>query len=143
VPVPVGYLADTGRVFALRANGYRYGWNADVSSTARDRNATNSPDQLHDTVIQMQNPVAPNALWELAVPDGTYQVRVVAGDPTRTNSVYKIDAEGVLAIDGTPTPGNFWFDNTVVVTVTDGRLTITSAAGAQNNRINFVEITEV
>jgi glucose/arabinose dehydrogenase len=143
VPIPVGYFADTGAVFARRINGYRYGWNADISSTAVDRNAPNSPDQRYDTVIRMQPPMHPNAFWELAVPDGTYQVRVVAGDPTRTNSVYRIDAEGVLAIDGTPTAGNLWFDNTVTVTVTDGRLTITSAAGAQNNRINFIEVTEV
>ena len=43
-------------------------------------------------------------MWELAVPNGTYRVRVVAGDPTHIDSVYRTNVEGVLAINATPTP---------------------------------------
>jgi hypothetical protein len=57
--------------------------------------------------------------------------------------VYRINVEGVLAIDGTPTASNLWFDNTVTVTVTDGKLNVSSAAGAINNRINFIEVTQI
>jgi hypothetical protein len=77
------------------------------------------------------------------VPNGTYRVRVVAGDPTRIDSVYRTKVEGVLAIDAVPDAANLWFENTVVVAVTDGRLRIESAAGAVNNRLNFVEIERI
>jgi glucose/arabinose dehydrogenase len=142
-PVPAGYLADTGAVFGNRGNGYSYGWNANNASTARDRNAANSPDQRYDTLIHLQKPENPNAVWELAVPNGTYRVRLVAGDPSHTDSVYRTTAEGVLAISGTPTSAQRWFDNTVTVTVTDGRLTLANGAGAQNNKLAFVEVTQV
>lgn len=142
-PIPSGYLADTGAVFGNRGNGYSYGWNANNATTARDRNAANSPDQRYDTLLHLQKPENPNAVWELAVPNGTYRVRIVAGDPSHTDSVYRTSAEGVLAISGTPTVSQKWFDNTVTVTVTDGRLTITNASGAQNNKIAFVEVTQL
>jgi MSHA biogenesis protein MshQ len=51
--------------------------------------------------------------------------------------------EGVLAVNATPTSATRWFDSTVTVNVTDGRLTIANATGAQNNKINFVDVTAV
>jgi glucose/arabinose dehydrogenase len=140
-PVPSGYFADTGAVFGDRGNGLQYGWNGDISSTAVDRNNPASPDQRYDTLEQMQRPVNPNAVWEIAVPNGTYRVRIVAGDPSFIDSFYKIRAEGVLVINGKPTSSQHWFDKTVLVTVTDGRLTIRNANGAKNNKIDFIEIT--
>jgi hypothetical protein len=84
----------------------------------------------------------PNARWEIAVPNGTYNVRVVAGDPSHIDSVFRTNVEGVLGLSGTPTSSQRWFDNTVSVTVVDGRLTLTNASGAQNNKLSFVEITQ-
>jgi hypothetical protein len=81
--------------------------------------------------------------WDLAVPNGTYSVHLASGDAKYIDSVYKVNVEGILAINGTPTTGNRWFENTVVVTVTDGKLSITNAAGSSNNKINFVEVTAV
>ena len=129
VPVPSGYIVDAGRPFAQRANGFTYGWNADMTRYVVDRDAANSPDQRYDTVIHLQRPANPHAVWAMAVPNGTYRVRIVAGDPTKTDSVYRTKVEGVLAIDATPSPANLWFENTVVVNVADGRLRIESAAG--------------
>ena len=82
----------------------------------------------------MQKPENPNAVWELAVPNGTYRVRVVSGDPSHIDSVFRTNVEGVLTINGTPTSATRWFDNTVTVTVTDGRLTITNATGRRTTR---------
>jgi hypothetical protein len=65
-----------------------------------------------------------------AVPSGTYTVRIVSGDPDFFDSVFRIAAEGVLTVSGTPTASTRWIDATRTVTVTDGRLTITNAAGA-------------
>ncbi|MGQ0600156.1 MAG: apiosidase-like domain-containing protein [Anaerolineales bacterium] len=141
VTVPEGYLPDAGKRFGSR-NGYDYGWSAD-NRTGRDRDAANSPDQRYDTFVHMQRPnvCGGSCTWEITLPNGTYTVRVVAGDATATDSVYRLSVEGVLAIDGTPSENQRWFDNTVTVTVSDGRLTLSNAAGAQNNKVNFIEIT--
>ncbi len=138
--VPAGWVADTGRAFADRGNGFAYGWNVDNSANARDRNASLSPDQRYDTLNHMQKPGG-GSVWSIAVPNGLYDVRVVAGDPAATDSVYRINAEGVLAVSGTPTPGQPWFDGSVRVNVTDGALTVSNGSGAVNNKINFVDIT--
>ena len=138
-PVPPGYLADTGAVFGARS-GLTFGWNADTSGATRDRNAANSADQRYDTLIHLQ--VAPNrtASWQIAVPNDAYRVRVVVGDPSNVNSNYGVAAEGVLVVAGTPTSAQRWFDGAANVTVSDGLLTLTSQAGATNNKIDFVEI---
>lgn len=138
-PVPPGYTRDNGAVYGMR-NGTAYGWNADNSANTRDRNAANSPDQRYDTLIHMQRD-GDSFTWELAVPNGVYHVRLVAGDPGFFDSVYRINVEGVMAIDGTPDPGTLWFDGAVDVTVNDGRLTISNAPGSVNNKLCFVEIT--
>jgi glucose/arabinose dehydrogenase len=141
-PVPAGYLADTGAVFGDRGNGFQYGWNADNSRTARIRRRA-ARGLRFNTLQRMQAPVNPHAVWEIAVPNGTYRVRIVAGDPNFINSVYKIKAEGALVINGTPTADHRWFDHTVRVRVTDGRLTVRNARGARNNKIDFLEITAI
>jgi glucose/arabinose dehydrogenase len=140
-PVPAGYLPDSGAIFASRGNGFSYGWNADNSSTTRDRDAANSPDQRYDTLNHLQKPTNPNAVWEIAVPNGTYTVRVIAGDASFFDSIFRINVEGVLSVNGTPTSATRWLEATVTVTVSDGRLSIGNAAGASNNKLCFVEIT--
>src|SRR5260221_2512775 len=79
--------------------------------------------------------------WEIALANGTYSVRIVAGDQTAIDSVYNITAEGVTVVSGTPDAATHWFDGTQNITVSDGRLTITNAAGATNNKIDFIDIT--
>jgi Legume lectin domain len=138
---PAEYLADTGAAYGSRGNGYTYGWSGDNRANARERSAID--DQRYDTLLHMQKPENPNAVWELSVPNGTYQVHIVSGDPSHTDSVYRINVEGVLAISGTPTSARRWFENTVTVTVSDGRLTVSNATGASNNKINFLDITPV
>lgn len=137
-PTFAGYLVDSGASYGSRGNEYTYGWNSTTSTV--DRNATNSPDQRYDTLALMQHFTNPNASWEIAVPSGSYRVRVVAGDPTSSNSIYKVGVEGVLTVDGTPSAGNRWIEGTATVTVSDGRLTITNYAGSSSNKLCFVEI---
>jgi hypothetical protein len=136
--VPAGYLADAGLVYADRGNGYKYGWSSDNSANTRDRNAANSPDQRFDTLDHMQ--LNGTFTWEIAVPNGVYVVRVVAGDPSYFNSVYKINVEGVLTVNGTPTSTTRWLEGTQAVTVSDGKLTVSNGVGSNNNKICFVEI---
>ncbi|MEJ7711856.1 MAG: DNRLRE domain-containing protein [Pyrinomonadaceae bacterium] len=137
--VPSGYLADAGAIYGERGGGYAYGWSADASANTRDRNSSNSPDQRFDTLIFMQKYGAHT--WEMAVPNGTYQVKVVSGDPSYYNYNYRINVEGVLVVDGTSTSTVRWIEGTQVVTVTDGRLTVTNEQGATNNKLCFLEIS--
>lgn len=136
-PVPTDYLADTGQVFGDRENGFFYGWNAGASGAARDRNSTRSPDQRYDTFIHTQ--LYGTRTWEMSVPNGVYEVTVGAGDADNVNSVYRLDVEGTRAIDGTPTNANHFLTNTVTVTVSDGRLTLTNGPGASNNKVDFID----
>ncbi len=76
------------------------------------------------------------------MPNGTYVVRVVSGDASNFDSVFRMTVEGVLTVSGTPTTTTRWIEGTSTVTITDGRLTIRSGAGANNNKICFVEITQ-
>lgn len=139
--VPAGYLADNGSIFGDRGNGFSYGWNAENSTTARDRNSPASPDPRYDTLEHLQKPENPNAFWEIALANGIYSVRVVSGDPSYFDSVFRTSVEGLQVISATPTSTQRWFEGTATVNLTDGRLTITNAAGAQNNKICFVDIT--
>lgn len=138
VPPLAGYLADQGLVYGDRGAGNFYGWDAVNTAWARERNLPLSPDKRFDTLNHMQQ--AGSRIWEVGLSNGTYTVLLVAGDPGFTNSVYKINVEGLLTVDGMPTDNQPWFFGTRTVTVADGRLTVSSAPGATNNKICFVEI---
>jgi hypothetical protein len=137
--VPAGFLPDTGLTFAARGNGLSYGWDADNTANARRRNDARSPDASYDTFNHMQKNGA-NRRWEFALPNGLYQVTLAAGDPDATDSVYRMNLENTLALSGTPAGGVHWFKRTVNVRVTDGRLTLGNAAGAVNNKIDWIDI---
>ncbi len=136
-PVPDYYRVDTGAPYGLRSNGLTYGWSAD-NRDGRDRNVL--ADQRYDTFHHLQKNGASYS-WEIAVPNGPYTVRVVAGDASFFDSVFKVNVEGVLTVNGTPSSSNRFAEGTQTVNVTDGKLTISNASGAANNKIAFVEIT--
>ena len=133
-PTVPGYGVDGGAPFGDRGNGLIYGWSQDNAVMARDRNNAMSPDQRYDTLVHMGG-----LIWEIAVPNGTYNVHAVVGDPTYLDLISKLTIEGVLAIDGVTSAANAWLQGTVTVTVNDGRLTIGNQAGSYN-KICFVEI---
>ncbi|HEY7090490.1 MAG TPA: delta-60 repeat domain-containing protein, partial [Tepidisphaeraceae bacterium] len=137
--VPASYRADTGQVFGNRGNGYIYGWDADNTANARNRNSSSSPDARFDGFNHMQKNGA-NRRWELAVANGVYEVTTVAGDPVGTDSVYAMNLEGSPGVNGTPANLFRWVRRTVNVQVSDGRLTLSNAAGSVNNKIAFLDI---
>lgn len=130
---PAGWLVDSGAVYSPQGN-LSYGWNAD-NPTTRDRNDALSADQVHDTFIHLQKPANPDAVWEAAVTNGTYQVTLVAGDARFYDSHFVLNVEGITMLDGTPDAGHRWLESTAMVTVTDGRLTVRSGSGARNNKL--------
>jgi N-acetylneuraminic acid mutarotase len=138
-PTPLfpSYVADVGLTYSDRGNGFTYGWNKAHTDTARDRNSAKSPDERYDTFITMKS----NARWEIALPNGEYDVHLVAGDPiTWVNRRYAVNVEGNLAFDAVPTTANRWVEGTLTVTVTDGKLTLTSAPNALSNNLAFIDI---
>lgn len=143
-PTADGYAVDAGLIYADRGNGLTYGWSADVSTTARDRNLNG--DQARDTLLHLQKPVAPDAQWEIAVPNGTYAVFLVCGDAAANlDADYRVQIEGTLAVSGIPTSATRFFDSGsgFRVVINDGRLTMSSASGALNNKVCFIEIVQI
>jgi N-acetylneuraminic acid mutarotase len=137
--VPAGYVADSGAVYGSRGNGLTFGWNVANTTATRDRNSAKAPDQRYDTLTHTQ--LRGDRTWEIAVPNGPYRVRIVGGDPNFTDSTIRFNAENMLVVAGMPTTQNPFVDGFADVTVSDGKLTITNASGASNNKINFIEIT--
>ena len=68
---PADHFADAGLAYASRGNGFTYGWSADNTAWTRDRNSAKSSDQRYDTLCRMQG------IWEIAVPNGSYDVYIV------------------------------------------------------------------
>ena len=141
-PVPAGYLADGGLVYGSRGNGQTYGWNADnTRADARPQLVDCRPTRRYDTLNHMQKPATRTRVWEIAVPNGTYTVRIVAGDASYFDSVFRIAPRACSRSAARRPRRRRWVEGTATVTVTDGRLTITNGGGASNNKICFVEIT--
>jgi len=143
--VPEGYIADTGLAYGARGNGFTYGWNVGNSGYARDRNNAVSPDQRYDTFSHMDHAdfMGADRAWDIAVPNGTYSVHLVCGDPLTTDSVHEVAIEGVVFLAGTPTTENRFIEATGNVTVTDGTLSLTQGPAGSNTKINFIDIASV
>jgi len=136
-PIPEGYLPEYGEIFFEHDNGWSYGWNQNITSGARDRNNANAPDQRYDTLNHFRG-----AIWEIEVPNGTYNLYFVCGDPSYTDQTNNIDVEGILLEDPDgPVGTGFDFDEfEVTVEVNDGRLTIQPGAGQDNSKFCFIDI---
>jgi len=136
------YLADTGAAYADRGNGFNFGWTRDDTARAFDRDAPGSPDELHDSFHDTRL-----ASWHIAVPNGTYRVHVLAGDPLTTTGRYALNVGnyrvgGIAAIRGTPTAASPWIENTVTVTVKTGQLWVHNAIPL-SNLIDAIDIQEL
>lgn len=135
-PAVAGWVIDSGLAFGKRG-AQLFGWNTAVTAGVRDRNQIS--DQRRDTIAHMQHGGA-NSKWEVAVPAGTYLVRVVCGDAAFFDSTYRVNVEGTLVVNGRPTTGSRFVEGAATVVVSDGRLTLSNATGAVNNKICSVEI---
>lgn len=137
-----GYLDDYGAVFGDRGHAQSYGWAVDNSENDRLRRALISPDARYDSLTHLQR--NGDMVWEAAVPNGTYRVLLVAGDPTATDSTFHFNVEGVITATQTPAlPSAYWREFLVECPVSDGRLTIRSGPQAANNKLCFVDIVQV
>ncbi|MBA3685372.1 MAG: hypothetical protein H0W72_09040 [Planctomycetes bacterium] len=141
-PVVAGWSVDSGAAYGARAGAFTYGWNTALRfDQLVDRDLTS--EQLRDTFARMQRPVRRKITrytWEIAVPNGTYQVTVTCGDAARTTGTYAVTAEGRTILTGSPTASQRWFETTSTVTVGDGRLSIGNGATDGGNAIDCIRI---
>ncbi len=151
-----GYLADNGNPFGLREGGLSYGWNQDMTKHTRDRISTNNtaaqrklasqrkaPSRLHETFTFVDHKdIKTKAVWEIDVPNGRFNVRVIAGDLLAKDSVYAISVEDKKIFDVIPEDTHRWADAAITVEVTDGRLSVTDHPNGSQNKICAIEITE-
>ncbi len=134
-PTVSGYLVDAGSAFGNRSNGQSYGWNVDHSDVTRDRGV--NANQLLDTLCHFHA----GGTWELALPNGTYNVLVSVGDPSFA-STHTLIAEGVTYWSNSALTANQFLSATRSVTVNDGRLTVTQGSAAEKaTRINYIEVS--
>jgi hypothetical protein len=132
--VPAGYVPDTGLTFVAQ-DALSFGWNVDHTDVTRDRGVNSS--QLLDTLCQFHE----GGVWELALPNGTYNVLVSVGDASLA-STYTLIVEGVTYWQARVIRANQFLSNTSSITVADGRLTLTQGtAGELATRINYVEVS--
>ncbi|SEI72848.1 PKD repeat-containing protein, partial [Cyclobacterium xiamenense] len=163
--VPAGYIKDAGAAYGDRGNAYAYGWLTTDGQTplnleANTRNrALAGVSLVQNTIIHMQygdvggtNGVNTEGIWEISVPNGTYEVTVGVGDPevdgqenttpSHTVSVENVNAVNAFVPTGTDGASTRMTSTTVTVTVLDGRLTV-DADGGFNTKINSIEIVQV
>jgi hypothetical protein len=131
-----GYVNDTGLAYGSRGNGLTFGWATDNSGNARDREAVNAPDERYDSLIHMGGDT-----WSIAVPNGTYTVHVAVGDPSYSDVVSKLTANGVLTINSSTSSSQLWLEGTTTVTVSNGLITIGEQAGSYD-KIDYLDITQ-
>jgi hypothetical protein len=152
VGAPPGYFVDSGSTYSPHTNGYTYGWNQDVSKYVADRNSptqaapkqARSPDLRYAGVACMDNPDFPKpAFWGISLPNATYSVHVVAGDPGFYDSVYAINLNDTLILEGIPDQGKRWVESTKTVAVANQKLILTNNPKGINNKLCFIEIQEV
>ena len=146
IPTPDGWTADAGGAYSTAAG---FGWIDGTTVQPTDRASAivyrstatsgiaypSSP--LQKGVASLQQPTG--AFWERAVPNGTYEVMVSAGDSAQTDSLHTVTAEGQPVISGfTPTGATPFQTGKRTITINDGRLTI--AGSGENTKINWVSL---
>jgi hypothetical protein len=139
IPIPAGHLPDSGLIYGDRGNGYSYGWKTNHSSRTKYYPPPIPWANLrYWTLIEMMS--ASTTAWEIGIANGTHQITIGAGGPVSPGDRQQIRAEGVVVVDDMPTDYNSWVGGTALVTVSDGRLTVTNAPGATKNFITFIDI---
>ncbi|MTD16945.1 choice-of-anchor D domain-containing protein [Nakamurella sp. YIM 132087] len=160
---PAGYVDDHGQAFGARTEGDQgtgltYGWvnigtNTPLSLEGNGRNrntaspSANEPDLRLATLVHSQ--LAPSVTtgvhtpgaWEIAVPNGSYEVTVGVGDAgTAIDSSHWLNIENQNAVAAfVPASGSKYSIASRTVTVTDGRLTL-SPAGGTNTKFLYADI---
>ena len=141
-------LEDHGDAFGLRGDGLSYGWDANRTTKAIEREiptGSSFPPSRY-TYIPIESASYPYQ-WEVDVPNGFFTVKIVSGEPDLAegdeSEVYSFEIEEEDLILGSPTPENLWREGEISVLVRDGRLTIKPSVASRNGKLNYIEINQV
>lgn len=143
-----GYLPDSGDEYNDRGNGYTYGWSPGIVGAARDYSLI-EPDLKLATLNQFGEGI----IWEIAVPNGKYEVTVSIGDiryPDQIKGKLVLLAEETVIFENKQVDGSWehvkpngqtYISKTVEVDVNDGKLTLDPKdTVTENIKINYIEI---
>src|SRR4051812_45959364 len=110
-----GYIVDAGQPFGTQgAEQLTFGWTARrVAKPGLRKHSPLAADARYDSFAALK----PGATWEIAAPNGTYTVHLVAGDAKVKKGSYAIDVEGAPAVRGDANKDQPWIEATVDVTV--------------------------
>jgi hypothetical protein len=142
-PLQSGYRGDFGYTFGARGDGYSYGWNVDHTG----RTFAYSPLPGYEYIWGAQWSLikmipGSSTSWEIALPNGTYNVSILAAGYQCQGQLQQIAAEGVLVVNGTAGwDYDTYVGGTATVTVNDGRLTVTNGPTAALNCIDLIQIS--
>lgn len=137
-PAPDGYVADAGEAFGDRGNGLTYGWSVDNRKGVGQRNSKLSPDARYDTFAKFPK----RGSWSIVVPNGTYTVHLVAGDPKGAGR-YGVNAEEVPLLNAKTSKKQRWVEGTMTVAVNDGALTISCLPRMSGKKLDYVDVEQV
>ena len=131
-----GMLADYGASYGIRRGGITYGWSSDLTASTVNTAATKVV--RNNTFINIPS----GSEWDISVPNGTYSVYVVAGDPTHSNQRMALGVEGQVAVAGFTRKAKPYLEGGVSAVVKDGKLTVYSMGSAGQDKINYIGITQ-
>ena len=154
--------ADFGRPFGLRGNGLTYGWSRNLQADGDmvDRDSTRalpgltqggnlgngeSPDvdERYDTFARVEV----GDTWRIQVPNGTYAVGIVTGDPAFQGNIgeqtHIWDLNGNRILRAEPLASYPFGESVVFVEVTDGLITLEAAEGSNNNSLAWVRVAQI
>ena len=134
-PVPNLYLKDAGERYQAHPNGFSYGWLGGPNAAAEIRESILDLRYISFNYL-LKNDSA--RVWEIKVPNGTYAVHLVLGDPDSVNQINNMRLEDKLLND--PDGPDKFDEFTAQIKVTDGRLTISPADESANVKICFIDI---
>ena len=77
------------------------------------------------------------------MPNGRWAVSIAAGDANDATGIYRVNAEGVSIIDGSPTSSRRFVEGDGEIEVRDGRVTVEPASGAVDVKLDFIDLVRV
>ena len=128
-----GFVNDNGHVL----DGDRgFGWRRDISASNRRRGQIEG--EHRDTFLFTRS----HDVWELAVPNGRYEVTVCVGDSGHEQAGQNVTVEGSETLRDIDTFTGEFAEKTATVEVVDGRLTVEIGlpGSSTNTCLNWLRI---
>src|SRR5579862_871078 len=97
-PAPAGYFIDSGAVFGDRGGGLTYGWNGPRPAQVAAWHVHKPP--VPTDTFAIMHATGRGSLWQMAVPDGSYQITVAAGSPGGPSQLQRVLVNGQMAVNG-------------------------------------------